>query len=147
MKRVLLSALAFVFATGISLSCFAQKPTDYNTAYQAAQDGKKPLLVLVTAEWCPPCKVMKNTTIPELMQKQAFKNFYYSTVDLDRDQKLARQLIGDRGVPQLIMYEKKNDKWIRRYLRGIQTPETVEAFVAQAGAVRTANVSSNLVDK
>lgn len=147
MKRVLLSALAFVFAAGVSVSCFAQKPTDYRTAYQAAQNGEKPLLVLVTAEWCPPCKVMKTTTIPELMQKQAFKNFHYSTVDLDQDEKLARQLIGSRGVPQLIMYERKNDKWVRRYLRGIQTPETVEAFVAQASSVRTANAPSDLLDK
>ena len=147
MKRVLLSTLTFVFATGISLTCLAQKPTDYKSAYQAAQEGNKPLLVLVTAEWCPPCKVMKTTTIPELMQKKAFQNFHYSTVDLDQDEKLARQLIGNRGVPQLIMYEKKDDKWIRRYLRGIQTPETVEAFVAQAGVVRTADNSNNLVDK
>lgn len=147
MKRVLLSALAFILVFAFSKSCFAQQPMDYRTAYENAQNGEKPLLVLVTAEWCPPCKIMKNTTIPELMQKQAFKDFHYSTVDLDNDQKLARQLIGDRGVPQLIMYEKRNDKWIRRYLRGIQTPATVEAFVAQARVLRTANNSSNLLDK
>ena len=147
MKRVLLPALVFLFACATFTSCFAQQPTDYRTAYQAAQTGEKPLLVLVTAEWCPPCKIMKNTTIPELMQKQAFKDFHYSTVDLDKDEKLARQLIGDRGVPQLIMYEKRNDKWIRRYLRGIQTPATVEAFVAQARVLRTANNSTELVDK
>ncbi len=147
MKRVLLSALVLLFASAVSSSCFAQQPTDYRTAYQAAQAGEKPLLVLVTAEWCPPCKVMKKTTIPELMQKQAFRDFHYSTVDLDKDEKLARQLIGDRGVPQLIMYEKRNDKWIRRYLRGIQTPATVEAFVAQAQMFRTANNTTELIDK
>ena len=124
----------------------AQQPVDYKTAYERAQQGDKPLLVLITAEWCPPCQVMKKTTIPELIQKEAFRGFHYSTVDLDKEEKLARQLIGDRGVPQLIMYEKQEGKWIRRYLRGIQTPQTVEAFVARANTLRTASAASNAVD-
>ena len=145
--RIILAAMVLVAASAVSTCSVAQEPTDYRTAYKNAQDGNKPLLVLVTAEWCPPCKVMKTTTIPELMQKKAFQDFYYSTVDLDKDESLARQLIGDRGVPQLIMYEKQGDKWIRRYLRGIQTPETVEAFVAQANVMRTANASVDKLDK
>jgi len=99
-------------------------------------------LVLVTATWCPPCQQMKQTTIPELMQKETFKGFHYSTVDLDREETLARQLIGQRGVPQLIMFEKQDGKWIRRYLRGAQTVQTVEAFVAQSGQLRTASADA-----
>ena len=117
-------------------------PNDYKTAYEKAQKGDKPLLVLVTAEWCPPCQTMKKTTIPQLMQKKAFRNFHYATVDLNADEKLARQLIGNRGVPQFIMFEKKNDRWVRRYLRGIQTPNSVEAFMAQAETLRTADASN-----
>jgi len=120
----------------------AQEPLDYNTAYSNAQAGDKPLLVLVTATWCPPCQQMKQTTIPELMNKEAFKGFHYSTVDLDEEEKLARELIGQRGVPQLIMFEKQDGKWIRRYLRGAQTAQTVEAFVAQSGLMRTASASA-----
>jgi len=121
----------------------AQEPLSYNAAYAKAQAGDKPLLVLVTAAWCPPCQEMKRSTIPELMQKEAFKGFHYSTVDLDKEEKLARELIGTRGVPQLIMFEKQNDKWIRRYLRGAQTVHTVEAFVAQSGLLRTASAASS----
>jgi len=120
----------------------AQEPLDYKTAYSNAQAGDKPLLVLVTATWCPPCQQMKQTTIPELMQKETFKGFHYSTVDLDREETLARQLIGQRGVPQLIMFEKQDGKWIRRYLRGAQTVQTVEAFVAQSGQLRTASADA-----
>jgi thiol:disulfide interchange protein len=125
----------------------AQQPVDYKTAYERAQEGDKPLLVLITAEWCPPCQVMKTTTIPELMQKAAFKDFHYATVDLDKEKKLGRKLIGDRGVPQLIMYEKRDGQWVRRYLRGIQTPQTVEAFVGRANPFRTASAEINAVDK
>lgn len=135
----------FLLATVVSApSVFAQQPTDYFTAYEKAQKGDKPMLVLVTAEWCPPCKVMKSTTIPQLMQRNAFSKFHYATVDLDAEKRLARQLIGDRGVPQLIMFEKRNGEWVRRYLRGIQTPETVQAFVAQSAYYRTANATASL---
>lgn len=140
---VLLSAAVFALA---AQNCNAQEAVNYKTAYQRAQAGDKPLLVLVTAEWCPPCQDMKRTTIPALMQKSAFKNFHYATVDYDRDGKVARQLIGDRGVPQLIMYEKREGKWVRRYLSGYKTAQTVEAFVAQANTVRTASAVTT-VDK
>ena len=120
----------------------AQEPLDYRTAYTKAQAGDKPLLVLTTATWCPPCQLMKQTTIPQLMEKKSFKGFHYSTVDLDKEELLARELIGERGVPQLIMFEKQDGKWVRRYLRGAQSVETVEAFVAQSGLTRTASVDS-----
>lgn len=143
-----LVALVVVATMTTQLSAQQQQltaqPLKYTAAYKKAQKGDKPLLVLVTAKWCPPCQVMKSTTIPELMKKKAFKDFHYSTVDLDQEQTLARQLIGTRGVPQLIMYEKKDGKWLRRYLRGAQTAQTVEAFVAQSEAVRTASAKSNL---
>ena len=138
---VTFSLLAIVVSAS---SVSAQQPTDYFTAYKNAQEGNRPMLVLVTAEWCPPCKVMKSTTIPQLMKRNAFSQFHYATVDLDAEERLAKQLIGDRGVPQLIMFEKQNGQWVRRYLRGIQTPETVEAFVAQAAFLRTANATAAL---
>ena len=88
--KTLLSALVFTFAGVVSSCAFAQTPTDYATAYENSQVGEKPLLVLVTATWCPPCQVMKKTTIPALMQREAFRNFNYSTVDLDEEEVLAR---------------------------------------------------------
>ena len=136
------SALA-LFVT----SAVAQEPIDYKTAYERADKGDKPLLVLVTAEWCPPCQQMKKSTIPELLKKKTFKDFHWAAVDYDRENKLAKQLIGDRGVPQLIMYEKRDGKWVRRYLRGYKQPKVVEAFVAQARTIRTASTVNQGVEK
>ena len=45
-----LSLLAMVISAS---SVSAQQPTDYFTAYKNAQAGEMPMLVLVTAEWCP----------------------------------------------------------------------------------------------
>lgn len=122
-----------------------QEPTDYKTAYERAQKGDRPLLVLVTADWCPPCQRMKTTTIPELLTREAFKDFHYATVDYDREAELAQQLIGNRGVPQLLMFEKKEGKWVRRYMTGYKTADTVQAFMAQANnRVRTASADSTI---
>ena len=142
-----MNSLLFFLAT-IALVSDGSEPTDYKTAYSRAQSGDKPLLVLVTAEWCPPCKTMKLTTIPELMSKDAFKDFHYATVDLDTEQKLARKLIGNRGVPQFILFEKQNQRWERRYLRGMQSVASVEAFMAGSRArTRTAKNQTNSESK
>lgn len=116
---------------------------DYKVAYEKAQAGNKPLLVLVTAEWCPPCQIMKTTTIPNLLAKDAFKDTYFATVDLDKQSALARKLIGSRGVPQLILFEKSDGKWLRRYLRGVQTEESVQSFLEKSPAIRMAHGQLN----
>ena len=127
-----------LFFAGTLIFSNGNEPTDYKTAYKRAQSGDKPLLVLVTAEWCAPCQQMKSSTIPELISRDAFQDFHYATVDLSRQEALGRKLIGKRGIPQLIVYEKKDDRWQRRYLRGAQTADTVEAFISQSAAARTA---------
>jgi thioredoxin-like negative regulator of GroEL len=139
MKRPLFM-LALLTLTCLSSTAFAQTPTDYATAYGRAQEGDKPLLVLVTATWCPPCQVMKQTTIPQLTQKNAFKGCHWATVDLDQEKELGRSLIGDRGVPQLIMFEKKEGQWVRRYMAGYKSAQVVEAFMARSNSYRTASL-------
>ena len=138
MNSLVLITMAILFAADGSSS------TDYRTAYERAQTGDKPLLVLVTAEWCPPCQTMKATTIPRLMSKDAFKGFHYATVDLGSEEKIARKLIGNRGVPQLILFEKNDNRWERRYLSGIQSVAKVEAFIARSHSrTRTARNSQS----
>ena len=136
--------LFILILAGSLVGSHSGEATDYRTAYSRAQNGDKPLLVLVTADWCAPCQTMKATTIPELQSKDAFRNFHYATVDLGKEEELARKLIGKRGVPQLIVFEKKDDRWQRRYLRGIQSVEKVQAFIEQSSPTRTAAAKTSI---
>lgn len=114
----------------------------YSQAYKKAQTGDKPLLVLVTADWCPPCRQLKAATLPTLIQRDSFRNFHFAMMDYDKNKDLAGKLIGDRGLPQLIMFEKSEGKWLRRYIngrKGIHSVAGVESFVAQAGTYRLAS--------
>jgi len=121
------------------------KPSETMTYAQAltkAKSGDKPLLILVTANWCPPCRQMKANTLPTLMQRKTFRNFHFTMMDYDKQPGVAGKLIGDRGLPQLIMFEKSNGKWLRRYIngnKGIHSVEGVESFVAKAGTFRLAS--------
>ena len=134
----LMAILSFLMLT--ANFAYGQAPVDYTTAFERAQAGDKPLLVLVTATWCPPCQVMKNTTIPQLMQKQAFKDCHWAAVDFDLEHDIAMQLTEGKGVPQLIMFEKRDGKWVRRRIAGYKDANTVAAFVAQSPQLRTAHL-------
>ena len=142
--RSLCTLLAVFSITLITASTtFAQTPVDYATAFGRAQAGDKPLVVLVTATWCPPCQVMKKTTIPQLMQKKAFKNCHWATVDFDLENDIAMQLTEGKGVTQLIMFEKRDGKWTRRRIAGYKDANTVEAFMAQSQQIRSAQLAEN----
>ncbi len=124
----------------------SSQPTDYKTAYERAQLDDRPLLVLVTAEWCPPCQIMKTTTIPKLISDNRFRNVHFASIDLDKDPKNARNLIGNRGVPQLILYQKIDAQWNVRFLSGLQTVSAVETFIGNPD-LRTANADSLAIDQ
>ncbi len=124
---------AMVLVTTIS----SGQPTDYTSAYKSAMKSDQPLVVLVTAEWCPPCQNLKRNTLPKLVDRKSFKGVHFALVDLDKDSKVARQLIGSRPIPQFILFEKKDGKWTKKHLVGFQTVAKVEEFVGPA-IVRTA---------
>ena len=122
----------------IAAASSVNEPIDYKTAYHRAMKGDKPLLVLVTADWCSPCQVMKRTTIPTMLSQNKFKDFHFATVDVDKQTKIARQLVKSRGVPQLIIFEKKKGVWMTRNLPGVQSVASVESFLDKSLSTRTA---------
>jgi thioredoxin-like negative regulator of GroEL len=144
-----MNALAAFFFV-VSLSCsteLAQQtdlPTSYKTAYRRAQDNHKPILVLVTAEWCAPCQMLKRTTLRDMMAKRGFKDFNFAMVDVDRDPEIAAKLTEGRPVPQFIVFEHQDDSWIRRYSIGYHSIDQVQAFLAPSlkAAVRVAEGQS-----
>lgn len=101
----------------------------YVAAFAEAQEAKRPLVVIVTATWCPPCQVLKNKVLKPLEAKHGFDNVVLAYVDMDKEPALAKQLVGTQGIPQVIVYEKDADKWVKRNLAGFQELATVEEFI------------------
>jgi thioredoxin-like negative regulator of GroEL len=101
----------------------------YASAFAEAQAAQRPLVVVVTATWCPPCQVLKNKVIQPMEAKHGFDNVILAYVDMDKEPALAKQLIGTQGIPQMIVFEKNQEKWVKRHLNGFQELETVKEFI------------------
>jgi protein disulfide-isomerase len=101
----------------------------YSAAHQKTIETGKPLVVMVSTDWCVPCQMMKKTVIPQIRKKGVFRKVTFAMVNPDRDTELAQQLTGGGPVPQLVMFRKTATGWRRRILVGGQSVETVEQFL------------------
>jgi thioredoxin-like negative regulator of GroEL len=103
----------------------------YTEAHTAAAKSGKPMLVMVSTEWCPACQVMKKRILPQIRERGLLKRVAFATVNPDQEGDLSRQLIGGGPIPQLVMYRKTARGWIRRAIVGSQSVENVEQFINQ----------------
>jgi thiol:disulfide interchange protein len=83
---------------------------DWDSAVEQSRASGKPALVLFTADWCPPCKQLKSTTLSDAdVQEYLKKNHTLVVVDLsDRageNSDRARDC-NVRSIPTLILYDR-----------------------------------------
>ena len=114
----------------------------YTEGYQATMKTGRPMLVMVSTEWCPACQVMKRRILPQIRQRGLLSRVAFATVNPDQEGELAQQLIGRGPIPQLVMYRKTPRGWTRRVLVGGQSVETVEHFINE-GTVADDNAAKN----
>jgi thioredoxin-like negative regulator of GroEL len=100
-------------------------------AYLDAKANGKPLVILVSAEWCPPCKQMKQHVLPRV-DNRLWRRVAFAVLDCDRQPELASRVTGERsGIPQLIMYTPTSSGWTRRMLYGYHDVDQVERFLVE----------------
>jgi len=107
----------------------------YAEAHQVTIKTGKPMLVMVSTEWCPACQVMKKRILPQIRERGLFSRVAFASVNPDQENELSHQLIGNGPIPELVMYRKTPRGWIRRVLVGAQTVETVEHFINEGTVV------------
>lgn len=110
----------------------AKAPAEtYAEAHRAAVETGKPIVVLVSTTWCAPCQTMKKRILPRVRAHGSFKKVAFAVVNPDEDSELAEQLTGGGPIPQLVMYRKTTEGWVRQKLVGGQTEEAVEDFIKE----------------
>jgi len=105
----------------------------YTDGYQATMKTGKPMLVMVSTEWCPACQVMKRRILPQVRERGLLKRVAFASVNPDSEGELSHQLIGNGPIPELVMY-RKTPRWVRRVMVGSQSVESVEHFINEGVA-------------
>jgi thioredoxin-like negative regulator of GroEL len=135
MKPRVTSAFTAIFI--LQQTIFAASPSTYQAALKDAQAQQRPLLVLVSASWCPGCQTMKQTVLPSLQRQGDMNQVTYATVDADSDRDVASQLMRGNAIPQLIVFAKTPDgKWHREQITGETSTAQVKSLIARAIAAQ-----------
>jgi thioredoxin-like negative regulator of GroEL len=122
---------SLTLAALLHLSVVAVGPHNYADAHRTTTKTGKPMVVMVSAEWCGACQQMEKTVLPQIRKHGLLQKVSFAIVNVDRERTLARKLIGSGPVPQLVMYRRNGQGWLRRRLVGGQSPEAVEEFISQ----------------
>lgn len=104
----------------------------YEVAYRKARDERKPLLILVGADWCPACKTLKSDTIVPMKESGALKEVIYTQLDKDANPELASEVMQGKLLPQLVVFCQSDTGWKRFSLTGMQTETRVKELIRKA---------------
>ena len=105
MNRIILSVLILMIGTAPALS---QNDNSYNGKYipkKYIPDFKKPTVVMLTASWCGPCKVMKNKIMEVSDVKNCLDSLNVLIIDIDQnDGKIFSEKFTGAGYEGAIPY-------------------------------------------
>ena len=122
--RAALAAAAAL--SGASLAAADERPFD-QAAFAAAQEAGKPILVHVTAPWCPTCKAQA-PILSRLTSEPRFKNLVTFDIDFDTQ----KELLGKFQVrlqSTMIVFKGKQETGRST---GDTNPGSIEALLAKA---------------
>ena len=107
-RRFFIGAMAAAGALSFSPLAAAMAPQAYSEkAFAAAQAAGKPILLHVTAPWCPTCKAQK-PILSKLESEPKYKNLVAFDVDFDTSKTLLRKLhVAQQST--LIVYKGKKE--------------------------------------
>jgi thioredoxin 1 len=127
-RRLFIGALALGAVLSLSPLASAMQPASYSQqAFAAAQAAGKPILLHITAPWCPTCKAQK-PILSKLEATAKFKDLIVLDIDFDTSKPLLRQLhVAQQST--LIVYKGKQE--VGRST-GDTDPASIEALLGKA---------------
>lgn len=81
--------------------------SDLSSALVEAQRTEKSVLVDFSADWCPPCIVMKHDVWPDdAVERTVSQSYVPLLIDVDRDATVAARY-GVQGIPTILVLDAK----------------------------------------
>lgn len=102
--------LIALLATALLLPAFAGEfpegspkfNTDFNKALEQAKTENKPVVVVFSAGWCPPCQSMKKSVYPSKEVAKLHDKFVWAYLDVDeKPNEAPAQKYGVTGIPHI----------------------------------------------
>jgi thioredoxin-like negative regulator of GroEL len=119
----------------------------YAAARKLTEKTGKPILIMVSTDWCAPCQLMKKTILPRVRKRGLFRNVAFAMVNPDQDRELADEITGGGPIPQLVMFRKTSKGWMRSKLIGSQSEDAVEEFIKDGVASNDADRKADKKDE
>jgi thioredoxin-like negative regulator of GroEL len=131
----MLQIAALMLTAVVTAPANSEEQITYDVAYRKAQEEKKPLVVLVGADWCAACKTMKVDTIHPMKETGALKQVVYTQIDKDANPDIAAQLMQGNTLPQIVVFCEGADGWKRFSLTGMQSERRVKELIQKAADI------------
>ncbi len=84
---------------------------DFQTASQAASESNQPVLLLATADWCPPCQHLKKEVLVQpRVSQQIQTQFVPLKLDVTEPDSVATRKsdeLGVQGIPTMIIFDSQ----------------------------------------
>jgi thioredoxin-like negative regulator of GroEL len=147
MTSILCLTLLQAAALAVSADPAPLAATTYAEAHRATMETGKPMLVMVSTDWCAPCQMMKKSVLPHVLTRGLLRKLAFAVVNPDRDGELASRLTGGGPIPQLLLFRKTANGWSRKELIGGQSEETVKEFITEGIAQKNSDKTKESSDK
>jgi thioredoxin 1 len=127
-RRILLVGVLAATVLGGVPTAQAVEPKPFEQAtFEAAQKAGRPILVEITAPWCPTCKAQK-PILSELIRQPKFSDLQVFEVDFDSQKNVVRSL---RAQMQSTLITFKGEQEVGRSV-GDTRRDSIEALLDKA---------------
>ena len=106
MKKIALLLTAILMSSTLFGKDFPKGSPDFEKSYRSAMsDAKKtgkPVILVFSASWCPPCQMMKNEVYPSKAIQEFHDKFVWAYLDVDdSSNEKASEKYGVNGIPHI----------------------------------------------
>jgi thioredoxin-related protein len=138
MKKLITLALAALAITSLA-SDFPKGSPKFKTsaisAMNAAKKEQKPVVMIFSAAWCPPCQAMKKDVYPSEAVKGYHDKFIWAYLDVDdSSNERAAKKAGVEGIPHIQFLDAEGNEVGKQV--GGNSPEafakTLESILSKA---------------
>jgi thioredoxin-related protein len=140
MKKFIVAALTVVVAVSLTASDFPKGSPKFESSFRAvtsaAKKSGKPMVVVFSASWCPPCQAMKKEVYPSKEVAEFHDKFEWAYLDVDQsDNEKASKDFGVNGIPHVVFLDK-DGKEVDKQVGGVSPAEfatMLRSTLAKAG--------------